>query len=126
MMKPHKKLGAEVVVYDSKRNRLSNAKVTLKPLEKTNEIVHLQYDESKKLYKTNEINFENYKLKVEADNFRTEEREVKVDPLDGLKDIIILSKEGQPFYYRGNVKVPFEPKNDVIAVAMSDEQALSR
>jgi subtilisin family serine protease len=125
MMNQHKKIKAEVVVYDSKKSILSNAKATLKPLEKPNEIIHLQYDESKKLYKTNEINFENYKLKVEADSFRTEEREVKVDPIDGLKDTIIMIKEGQPFFYRGNVKVPFEPRNDVIAVAMSNAQQLT-
>jgi subtilisin family serine protease len=120
-MESHKKIGTEIVVYDYKRNIISNAKVTLKPLEKTNEIVHLQYDESEKFYKSNEINFERYILKVETDNFRTEEREVKVDPLEGLKDIIILGKEGQPFYYRGNVKVPFEPRTDLIAVAMSSK-----
>ena len=121
-MKSHKKIGVKVEVYDSKTNNIPNAKVTLKPSEKTNEIVYLEYDESEKLYKTTEINFESYKLKVEADNFRTEEREIKVDPIEGLKDIVILGQEGQPFYYRGNVKVPFEPRNDLIAVAMSAKQ----
>jgi len=119
MMEKKKNPVIEIVVYDSDNNIISNAKVILIPLEKPHLKLHLAYDKSSKSYKTNETDFVKYNIKVNSDNFKQDEREIKIDPTKDFKDIFILGKDVQPFFYRGKVKVPFTPRNDLLAASMN-------
>ncbi len=49
-----------------------------------------------------------YVLAVSAQGFESQQRQVTVRP-DGQTEIVILGEPGLPFYYRGAVRVPYEP-----------------
>jgi Subtilase family len=117
----------EISVYDHDHNLVEDAELTLKPIEK-GEPVHLSYERSTGTYRSKEVRTGSYVLKVEADNFKSEERQITVSPNHVLKDVVILGLKNHAFYYRGKVKVPFEPKNDIVAVSTgptTDQETLT-
>lgn len=108
----------QVAVYDYKSNPLSNARVTLKPLgEKPSKVINLKFDKQWQVYGASDINPGNYLLQTEAEGFESDQRKVQVDPA-GLREKFILGKKGMPFYYRGKVKVPFEPPRNLLGVSV--------
>lgn len=117
-MKGQKRPMVEITVCDYKSKVLSNAKVTLKPLgEKPGEIISLKFDKQWQTYRAFDVNPGYYIVRAEAEGLESDEREVQVAP-GGIKDISILGKKGMPFYYRGKVKVPFEPPSDLLGVSV--------
>jgi len=65
---------------------------------------------------------------VSAEDY--EEQERTIDLLDDVSapaksfvrsEHFILGGPGFPFYYRGNIKVPFQPLDDLIAVALTTD-----
>lgn len=117
-MKEQKGPIVEVAVFDYKRKPLSNARVTLKPLrKKPSKVIDLKFDKQWQVYRAADITPDHYLLRAEAKGFEPDQRGVKVDP-GGLKERFILGKKGMPFYYRGKVKVPFEPPIDLLGVSI--------
>lgn len=107
----------QVTVLNHNRERLSNATVTLKSLERLEEqAVQLEYDSRKRFFWT-AVTPSRYLLHAEAEGLESEEREVQVEPA-GIKDTLLLGKQGLPFYYRGKVKVPFDPPADLLGVSV--------
>ena len=54
-------------------------------------------------------------LRVEADGFESQTRELTPRETSQLQPFL-LGKSGMPFYYRGKVRVPFEPQRGVIGI----------
>lgn len=120
-MEEQKKTKVEVTVYDYRSKLLPNAKVTLNPLwKKPSKIIRLKFDKQWQVYRAFDITPGHYLLRAEAEGFESDEREVQVDP-SGLKDKFILGKKGMRFYYRGKVKVPFEPPSDLLGVSVKPD-----
>lgn len=120
-MKEQKRPIVEVAVYDYKSKLLPNAKVTLEPLvQKPDKIINLKFDKQWRVYRAPDVDPGHYLLRAEAEGFESDQRDVQVDP-SGLKDTFILGKEGMPFYYRGKVKVPFEPPKNLLAVSVKPD-----
>lgn len=113
-----RRIAVEVAVYDYIRKVVPNAKVTLTSFdEKSRKSIELKFDKRKQGYRSTDVAMGQYSLQVKADGFEPQEREVEVANA-GLKEIFILGKKGMPFYYKGQVMIPFEPKNDLLAVAV--------
>ncbi len=58
-----------------------------------------------------------YRLQVEADGFEAQQRPVTVGRL-GAKEVFVLGREGLPFYFKGKVRVPFEPQPEFLALSL--------
>ena len=56
-----------------------------------------------------------YLINVTLPEHEAQTREVRVNPGEH-EETFVLGKEGMPFYYRGCVRVPFEPLHGLIAV----------
>lgn len=57
------------------------------------------------------------RIRVEAPGFASEERTVTGDRPEQV-ELFMLGRPGMPFYYRGRVRVPFEPVNDAVGVLL--------
>ena len=118
IMKEQKRPMVEVAVYDYASKALPNTKVTLNPLvAKPGKIISLKFNKQWQTYRAFDVSPGHYLLMAEAEGFESDKREVQVDP-SGLKDMFILGKKGMPFYYRGKIKVPFEPPSDLLGVSV--------
>jgi hypothetical protein len=58
-------------------------------------------------------------IRVEAPGFAGEERAVTGDRPEQV-ELFMLGRPGMPFYYRGKVRVPFEPVDDAVGVLLRD------
>jgi hypothetical protein len=120
-VKPQKRPKIMTAVFDHNNKVLPNAKVTLTLLgEKKDKTTELKFDKQWQNYVIADIKPGQYLLRVEAKGLETDEREVRVD-IGGLKEIMIIGKKGMPHYYRGKVKVPFEPPSDLLGVSIKPE-----
>ncbi|NBD31920.1 MAG: S8 family serine peptidase, partial [Cyanobacteria bacterium] len=107
----------QVTVLNHNRERLSNAMVTLQSLERPEEeSIQLEYNSRKRVFR-GAVTSGRYLLHAEAEGLESDQREVQVDPA-GTKEIVLLGQPGLPFYYRGKVKVPFEPPADLLGVSV--------
>jgi len=57
-----------------------------------------------------------YVLTASANGLETQRRPIDV-PDGPLDEVVILGRRGLPYYYRRNVKVPFQPRVDLIAAS---------
>jgi subtilisin family serine protease len=73
----------------------------------------------KGVYRAEKIPPGEYRIVVEAEGFGRDERDVRVTRGKN-EEQFILGREGLPFYYRGKIRVPFEPMDDLIALVMSE------
>jgi subtilisin family serine protease len=109
----------EVTVYDATNRLLPNARVTIEPQGQAScEAISLEFNEQLGVYRATGISPGLYSLQAEAEGFECDRREVQVDS-SGLKDLFILGREGMLFFYRGKVRVPFEPPRDLLAVSLA-------
>lgn len=112
-----------VVVYDHANNPLEKARVRLEPLDPGADNAHeLRRDVARGGFVATGLRPGRYILRAAASGLAAEEREVQVDPA-GLETLVILGKPGLPFLYRGDVKVPFEPHEDLVGVALEPATA---
>jgi len=111
----------EVSVYDHKNNPLRDARVQLKASDEARSY-EAKFDSNLGLYRASAIAPGRYTLSAAAPGFESDQREVQVDPA-GLKATMILGPKGLPFLYRGEVKVPFDPPRDLIAVGLEPKTA---
>lgn len=109
---------AVISAFDYSKKIIRNAKITLKPLlKKEKKIISLNFDKQLQSYRAEQVKQGIYLLRVEASGYEPDERKVRVGTAV-LKEIFILGKKGMPFYYRGEVKVPFEPKLNLLGVSV--------
>jgi subtilisin family serine protease len=117
-MERKRRIIVEITVLDYLKKVVSNARVIVtQPGGKSKKGIELKFDKQGQKYISSEFKIGLYLLTVEAEGFEPQAREVQVG-ISGLKDIFILGKKGMPFYYKGQVMVPFEQKNDLLAVAV--------
>src|SRR5882724_3682306 len=113
----------QVTVFDHRNKPLENAKVTLAPREGTGGRSHnLEFDSVRGSYVRSGIDSGRYILKAGAQGYAPDEREVQVHPA-GLQTVVILGTPGLPFLYRGDVKTPFEPYPDHLALSLDPKTA---
>jgi hypothetical protein len=113
----------EVNVYGHTNEHLKDARVTLESLDPVDQKAYeLTFDETRDSFVGSTITPGQYVLHVAAHGYAAEQREVQVDPA-GLQAVMIIGGPGLPFLYRGDVKVPFEPHLDLIAVALQAPSA---
>lgn len=113
-----------VRVVDISRNPLEGAEVRLS-LEGSDP-VDLKFDKNTGLYWTETNQRGTFVLSVSATPFESQERPVQL-PHPPTPEEFVLGMEDMPFYYRGKVKTPFEPKPHLIGLTLpEDKEAASR
>jgi len=118
-MEKRKRPQVEIPVYDYMNKVLPRAKVTMQPLplrRPTGEIT-LKFDRKRQAHCGDNIPPGEYLLRTGLQGFEPDQREVRVAP-GSLRETFILGKKGMPFYYRGRIKVPFEPPKDLLGVSL--------
>ena len=60
-------------------------------------------------------------IRVDAPGFAADERPVTGDRPEHV-ELFVLGRAGMPFYYRGKVRVPFEPVDDAVGIVMRDDR----
>ena len=113
-----------ITVVDFNKKPISTAAVTMSTKR---EKIALRFDKQVGAYVTGEVKSDRYVITVSEKNYETQTRSVFVGQ-NGIDELFILGKKGMPFYYRGNVKVPFEPIRDYFGVAVQadDDKLVNR
>ncbi len=106
-----------VFVADYKSEVVTGAKVTVRTDRPERVKMALDFDPSSQEYRTDELSPGGYLLEVRASGLASEKREIELQPA-GSKETVILGKKDMPFYHRGRVKVPFEPRRELIAATL--------
>lgn len=110
-----------VAVYDHANKAVDEASVSLTSADPGDGSPHeLKHDRSPGAYVARGLPPGRYKLRAEAAGLASEEREVELDPA-GLETLVILGKPGLPFFYRADVKVPFDTPRDLMGVALAPD-----
>jgi len=104
-----------ITVIDFNNQPISNADVTISAKQ---EKINLKYDKYLGAYILEKFLSGKYVISVVASGFETQKKEVFIGG-SGIEEIFILGQKGMPIYYRGNVKVPFEPINENFGIAIS-------
>lgn len=107
-----------ITVVDFNSQPVSTAEVTISAKR---ERIALRFDKESGAYVTEKFNQDRYVVTVAEKNLETQERSVFIGK-SGADELFILGKKGMPFYYRGVVKVPFEPIKDYFGVAVPVEE----
>jgi subtilisin family serine protease len=118
-MSDHRSM-VEVDVFDHDGQRIVDAKVTLRP-DAGGEEGDLALDAFGVSY-VGVVEPGRYLLTARARNFADDRRVVEFNG-GGLQTTMVLGHPGMPFYYRGDVKVPFTRHNDLVAVAIDPKSA---
>jgi hypothetical protein len=104
-----------ITVVDFNSRPISDADVTI---SMNREKVILKYDKYLGAYFLKKFVPGRYAISVSALGFEKQQREVSV-AASGIGEIFILGKKGMPFYYRGTVKVPFNPDHENFGVTIN-------
>jgi subtilisin family serine protease len=113
----------QISVFDHTGKVLEKAKVTLEAREQPKARKHmLKYLAQMGCYEASDVEPGRYTVTAKAPGYSEDERPVQVDPA-GLNTVVILGTPGLPFLYRGDVKTPFEPHEDLLAVALESRTA---
>ena len=91
--------------------RLSRAKAA--PLS-------LRFDKHTSLHAIETDQQGTFTLSVSARGFESQERPVTLPHVPSPEEFV-LGRKGMPFYFRGKVRTPFEPKPQLVAVTLLDE-----
>ncbi|HYO15321.1 MAG TPA: carboxypeptidase regulatory-like domain-containing protein, partial [Thermoanaerobaculia bacterium] len=116
----------EVDVRDFRERPLPGAQVVLRPGTGKGQ-VRLAFDERTSTFRATDVKPGPYVLAVSHRGYEAQSREIEVQPA-GNREIAILGTQGMPAFYRGKVRVPFEPRPDLIAATLRgrrDPQAQS-
>jgi len=98
---------------------VTHAEVTLKSADQG---VRLESIDDKGTYRAQGLAPGAYEITVEAKGYQADSRQV--DLVEGNnQEVFILGEEGMPYYYRGKVRHPFKPMDDLIAVVMASAPA---
>jgi hypothetical protein len=108
----------QVAVFDYTNELVDHASVVLTTRDESPNQEHpLRFDAARRRYTATGIAPGGYVLTVQARERATEQRDVQVDRA-GLDTMVFVGEPGMPFFYRGDVKVPFQPYRDLLAVAL--------
>ena len=107
-----------ITVVDFNNQPLSNAEVTV-TAERRKE--NLKYDKYFGAYILEKFHPDKYEISVVASGFETQKKEVFIGG-SGIEEIFIIGKKGMPIYYRGNIKVPFEPISNNFGLTLSSPE----
>jgi subtilisin family serine protease len=110
----------EVDVFDHDGQRIVDATVTLTSVEGGDE-QELAVDAFGVSYIA-VVEPGRYILAARARNCADDQRAIEIDD-GGLQTVMVLGHPGMPFYYRGDVKVRFTRRDDLLAVAFDPTSA---
>jgi subtilisin family serine protease len=123
-MARQKRSNVQIIVQNINNRPLSSAEVTLRSLE-TDATHTLEFDKQSKTYQATDLLSGRYLLEVKSNNLESQTREVQFAETNQT-ETVILGKEGLPSYYRGRMKVPFDPPRNLLGLTIqpgtSDEQ----
>lgn len=112
-----------VSVYDTTGKVIEKARIRLESHEgKERAARELKFDARRGLYVGEQIEPGRYVLHADADGLVGDQRELQVDPA-GTQAVVVLGPKGAPILYRGTVKVPFEPRRELIGLALHEADA---
>lgn len=106
-----------ISVSDHAGKTLAKAKVTLEPLPPARAKPRVEYDQRAGSFIVKDIEAGRYLIDVSASGLASEKRRVSVDA-EGGTETFILGRKGMPAYFRGRVRVPFQPPKDLVAVSV--------
>ncbi len=106
-----------IKVFNHARDVLADAVVTLQAIGQPTKATRLKFDKQLQAYRSEDVRPGEYVVRAEAKGLVPDERQIQVGSAS-LQDEFILGPKGLPFYYRGKVKVPFEPPADLLAAAV--------
>lgn len=89
--------------------------------------VILQYDTYSEEYITTDFIPARYSIHISAEGMESQSRNMFIGK-SGTYETFILGKKGMPYFYRGVVKVPFEPMDHIFGVVLEipeDEKAIA-
>jgi subtilisin family serine protease len=105
----------QVRVLDIRRNPVDGARVRLSG---DGIDLELRWDDATSLYRAEAELHGSFVLSVSANGLEGQERQVKFPHRSPVE--FVLGEPGLPFYHRGTVKTPFEPRPDLIAVTLDE------
>lgn len=111
----------DVLVMHHDSDVVADATVRLRPVDGRTDRpagdsgVELRYDESSHSYRGTGIEPGRYLVSVEGPDLAPEQREVAVGATGG-RETFMLGRTGMRYFRRGPVKVPFEPRADLVGV----------
>ncbi len=104
----------EVRVSDHKGKRLTDAKVGLKPVvTRARRIINLEYDAARGVFLGQKVLPGTYLVQAEAEGLEADHRVIRVGSAR-VRERFILGKQGMMSYWRGRMKIPFEPHDDLL------------
>lgn len=107
-----------VRVVDLKRDPVSGARVSLILQGEGGKPLNLEWNERTNLYATAVNTQGTFTIKVSAKGFAGQER-IIVLPHQATVEEFVLGNKGMPYYYRGRVKTPFEPKPELVGITVN-------
>jgi subtilisin family serine protease len=118
---PH--LPVQVVVSDCEGKPVAHARVTMESAGGAGGKHHgLEFQPRQRCHIAFDIDPGPYFLRAEASGYAGDERLVRVHQT-GLQTVLVLGPPGLPFFYRGEVKIPFQPYPDLLAVVLASSEA---
>lgn len=111
------KTNIKIQVFDFNNKRIQDAKVELTDQKERTTVV--PFNSKSGSYETTIITPGNYILKASLKEYSTESREISINAGEN-EELFILGLKGMPFYYRGNVKVPFEQLPNYLGIVLKD------
>jgi hypothetical protein len=102
-----------VLVYDYQRKPLDAAEV--KATDDEGKSTTMKFDAASGAYQATLRSPAHYTLSVSAKGYESQSRDTQLNP-GTQEEVFFLGREGMEYYYRGRVKVPFEPLPGLIAV----------
>ncbi len=103
-----------VKVLDRESKKLANAAVELSLGAHR---LQLTYDKRTGCYESRDFKAGRYIATVSAPGLQPDSREVTVHETGG-RETFVLGEKGLPFYYRGKVKIPFKPGDELIGLTV--------
>lgn len=108
-----------VEVHDYRRRVLAQATVLLAPGERdVRRGRRLEFDTARNAFVSEQIDLGRYRLRVEAKGLEAEERSVEIGK-EPTTELFILGRTKMLSYRRGRVRVPFEPRIDILGVSLA-------
>lgn len=113
----------KIDVFDIENRRVTTATVDV--TDEKNETTAVKLDETKGMFEVALKAPGHYSIQVTHREYESQTRHVKVNT-GKHEEVFILGRKGMPFYYRGRVKVPFEPLPDYLGVVIREPLSADR
>ncbi len=107
----------KVQVFDANSQRTSKAKVRVTDDKK--KTLDLRFNSASGFYEAPVAAPAHYTVKVSLKDHAADSRKIQVNPGEH-DELFMLGRKGASSYYRGNVKVPFDPLPDHLGIVLKD------